>query len=164
MGSINNEFARNAVAEGLVYFDAFYQLTLGAILLLLTILPFIKPAPPPTKYAISGLLFVSMIHFLVLPILGNTLQQPIKSAALMAKREKLKVVTRRDHPPSFNLYAEMLTEQRAPKAGDIILTKTVYLGKNVRYETLYEKHGIILARILEIRMDNAPALLNKKNE
>jgi 4-amino-4-deoxy-L-arabinose transferase-like glycosyltransferase len=148
MGSINSDFARIAVAEGLVYFDAYYRITLGAILLLLTTLPFINPAPAATKYAIVGLLFVSMINFLVLPVLGNTLQQPIKSAALLAKKENLKVVTWRDHPPSFNLYAEMLTEQRAPKSGDIILTKTVYWGNNIRYETLYEKHGIILARIL----------------
>ena len=160
MGSINNEFTRNAVAEGLVYFDSYYRLTLGAILLLLTALPFIKPAPPPTKYAISGLLFVSMVHFLVLPILGNTLLQPIKSAALLAKKENLKVVTWRDHPPSFNLYAEVLTEQRGPESGDIILTKTVYLGNNVRYETLYKKHGIILARILEIQKVNSSNLLN----
>jgi hypothetical protein len=101
-----------------------------------------------------------MVHFLALPILGNTLQQPIKSAALLAKKENLTVVTWRDHPPSFNLYAEMLTEQRAPKAGDIILTKTVHLGNNVKYETLYEKHGIILARILEISKVNSSNLLN----
>jgi 4-amino-4-deoxy-L-arabinose transferase-like glycosyltransferase len=160
MGSINNEFARNAVAEGSVYFDTYYRLTLGAILLLLTTLPFIKPAPSSTKYAISSLLFVSMIHFLALPILGNTLQQPIKSAALLAKKEKLKVITWRDHSPSFNLYAEMLTEQRGPEAGDILLTKTVYLGNKVRYETLYEKHGIILARILEMRQVDSSNLLN----
>ena len=160
MGSINNEFARNAVAEGSVYVDAYYRLTLGAILLLLTALPFIKPAPSSTKYAISGLLFVSMIHFLALPILGNTLLQPIKSAALLAKKENLKVVTWRNHPPSFNLYAEMLTEQRRPESGDVILTKTVYLGNNMRYETLYKKHGIILARILEIRKVNSSNLLN----
>jgi hypothetical protein len=92
---------------------------------------------------------VSIVHFLALPILGNTLQKPIKSAAILAKKEKLKVVTWREHPPSFNLYAEMLTdEHHAPKSGDVILTKTVYLGNNLQYETLYEKHGIILARIL----------------
>jgi 4-amino-4-deoxy-L-arabinose transferase-like glycosyltransferase len=155
MGSIKNEFARIAVAEGLVYFDAYYRITLGAILLLLTALPFINPAPPATKYAIVGLLFVSMTHFLVLPILGNTLQQPIKSAATLTKKEKYKVVTWRNQPPSFNLYAEMLTEHRAPESGDIILTKTVCLGNKAQFETLYEKHGIILARILEKGKDSS---------
>ena len=92
-----------------------------------------------------------MTHFIVLPILGSTLQQPIKSAALLAKNEKLTVVTWPDHPPSFNLYAEMLTEQHTPESGDIVLTKTAYWGNKMRYETLYEKHGIILARVLGIR-------------
>jgi len=164
MGSINNEFARTAVAEGLVYFDAYYRIILGAILLLLTTLPFINPVPPPTKYAITGILFVSMIHFLALPILGNTLQQPIKSAAHLAKNEKLKVVVWRDHPPSFNLYAELLTEKHAPESGDIVLTKTVYLGNNIKYETLYRKHGIILARIIEMPKDNSAPLIDQANE
>jgi 4-amino-4-deoxy-L-arabinose transferase-like glycosyltransferase len=160
MGSINNQFFRTAVAEGLVYFNAYYRITLGAILLLLTALPFINPAPAATKYAIVGILFLGMTHFIVLPILGSTLQQPIKSAALLAKNEKLTVITWPDHPPSFNLYAEMLTERHTPESGDIVLTKTAYWGNKMKYETLYEKHGIILARILGIRKDNPAKRIN----
>ena len=115
-GSIAHEFARNALAEGAVYLDTFYQMTLGAVILLLAILPFIKPVPAPVKYGVLGLLFVSMINFLVLPIVGNILQQPIKSAALLAKKDKLEVVTWRIRPPSFNVYAEMLTEERSPES------------------------------------------------
>jgi 4-amino-4-deoxy-L-arabinose transferase-like glycosyltransferase len=157
MGSINNEFARTVVAEGLVYFDAYYQLTLGAILLLLTALPFMKAAPSATKYAILGILFVSMIHLIFLPILGKTMQQPIKSAALLAKKENLKVITWKSHPPSFNLYAEMLTENHSPVVDDIILAKNSELRSNIKYETLFEKHGITLARILEIRQEETSA-------
>jgi 4-amino-4-deoxy-L-arabinose transferase-like glycosyltransferase len=164
MGSVNNDFARTAVAEGAVYFDAYYRITLGAILLLLTALPFINPVPAATKFAIVGLLFVSMIHFLVLPIVGSVLQQPIKSAAILAKRENLQVVTWRDHQPSFNLYAEMITEQRRPRSGDIVFTKTVYLEDAARYKKLYEKHGIILAEILEIGKNNSATLHVRDNE
>ncbi|MBW2466450.1 MAG: glycosyltransferase family 39 protein [Deltaproteobacteria bacterium] len=149
-GSINNEFVRNLIPESFIYFDAYYRITLGAILLLLTALPFINPAPTATKYAISGLLFVGAIHFLILPILGNMLQQPIKSAALLAKKEGMEVSTWRFHPPSFNLYAEILTDRRRPEPEDIVLTKTAYLKDKIRYETLFEKHGIILARISSI--------------
>ena len=148
MGSIDNESAGIAAAESMVYFDAYYQLTLGTILLLLTTLPLIKTAPSATKHAVSGLLFVSIIHFLILPILGNTLQQPIKSAAFQTKSRKLKVINWPDYSPSFNLYTENLTKQRRPEPGDIVLSKTVYLENKIRYETLYEKHGLILARIL----------------
>ena len=150
-GSIGNEFTRTAVAESLPYFDAFYRITLGAILLLLILLPIIKEAASPVKLAILGLLFVSIIHFLVLPILGNSLQQPIMSAAAMAKKEKFDVVTWKMHPPSFNFYAGMLTKMRRPEPGDIVLTKSVYLKNPADYETLFEQHGIILARILQIQ-------------
>jgi len=149
--SIGDEFTRTAVVESLTYFDVFYRITLGAILLLLTLLPFIKEASSPIKFAILGLLFVSIIHFLVLPILGNSLQQPIMAAAAMAKKEKLDIVTWKMHPPSFNFYAGMLTKMRRPEPGDIVLTKKVYLRNPAGYKTLFEQHGIILARILQIK-------------
>jgi 4-amino-4-deoxy-L-arabinose transferase-like glycosyltransferase len=147
MGSIDNEFARNTVADGILYFDAFYRLSLGGVILLLISLPFIKAVPLSVKYAVLALLFVSMVNFLALPIMGSILQQPVKSAALLAKRQKLAVVTWREQTPSFNVYGEMLTELRSPEPGDIVFTKTVYLENFPNYETLYEKHGVTLARM-----------------
>jgi hypothetical protein len=52
--------------------------------------------------------------------------------------------------PSFNLYAEKLTEVRAPRAGDIVLTKSAYLGKDIQYEMLFEKQGVVLVKIMKI--------------
>jgi uncharacterized membrane protein len=155
MGFINSEYARTALSEGLVYVDAYYQLTLGAILLLLTTLPFLKDAPLATRYSIVGILFVGMIHFLVLPIMGNTIQEPVKTAALLAKKEGLSVVAKKNNSPSFNLYAEMLTSHYPPKQHDIIFTKKSDIGSNLQYESLYEKHGIILARILVVQTEGS---------
>jgi len=152
--SIDHEFTRKAITDGAVYLDTFYQMTLGAVLLLLTALPFSKSVPAPVKLGVLGLLFVSMTNFLVLPITGTILQQPIKSAALLAKKEKLAVVTWRIHPPSFNVYAEMVTEARSPITGDIVLTRTDYLGNDIRYGKLYEKQGVTLVKILEKQENN----------
>ena len=151
MGSIDNEFARNIVADGIIYFDTFYRVTLGGVILLLTALPFIRPVPLSAKYAILALLFVGMVNFLALPITGNILQQPIKSAALFARNEGLAVITWLDHHPSFNVYAKMLTRQRTPEPGDVVLAKTQDLEEFATYETLYEKHGVILARVHAIK-------------
>lgn len=145
-----NDFVRSAITEGMAYFDSFYLLTLGALLLLFAVLPFIKPVPFPVKYTVLALLFVSMVNFLVLPIMGNILQQPIKTAGLLAKKDNLDVIKWRIDSPSFNVYAERLTRVRAPQAGDIVLTKSAYLGNDVSYETLFAGRGIILARILDI--------------
>jgi 4-amino-4-deoxy-L-arabinose transferase-like glycosyltransferase len=151
MASIDNEFARNVMADGIVYFDTFYRVTLGGVILLLAALPFIKPVPLSAKYAVLALLFVGMVNFLALPITGNILQQPIKSSALLAKKEGLAVVTWRDHHPSFNVYANMLTRQRTPGTGDVVLAKTLDLEKFANFETLYEKHGVTLARVHGIK-------------
>lgn len=156
-GSIENEFIRNLVVNGTIYFDASYRLILGAAFLLLAALPFIKPVSSSLKYGILGLLFVSMINFLILPISGNILQQPVKSAALFARKENLSVVPWRVHYPSFNVYTEKLTEIRAPNAGDIVLTRSEYLGNGFIYKTLFEKHGITLVQILKIPADKNPA-------
>jgi len=149
-GSIENELVREAITAGIDHFDSFYKVTLGTVLLLLAVLPFIKPLPPSLKYGILGLLFVSMVNFLVLPIMAGILQQPVKSAGLLAKKEKLAVIKWMIDSPSFNLYAEKLTEVRAPRAGDIVLTKSAYLGKDIQYEMLFEKQGVVLVRIMKI--------------
>ena len=149
-GSIGNEFIRNALEEGTIYLDASYRLILGAIIMLLTALSFIKPVPPSLKYGVLGLLFVSLINFLILPISGNILQEPVKSAAFFARKENLNVIPWKVHYPSFNVYYEKLTEVRAPVSGDVVLTRLEYLGNGVVYKTLFEKHGIALVQILKI--------------
>lgn len=153
-GSVDNEFFRNIISETIVYFDQFYRLTLVAVILLLLILLFIRPVPDSVKYSVLGLLFVSLINFLVLPIAGSILQQPVKSAALLAKNRNLSVITWKIHQPSFNVYAERLTEIRAPQPGDIVLTRSVFLGNGGKYETLFEKHGIVLVKMPRIPEGN----------
>ena len=163
-GSLENEFARKALTEGIVYFDNSYRLIMGSVLLLFAVLPLIKALPASVKYSVLGLLFVSMINSLVLPIAGSILQQPIKSAALLAKKENLDVVTWRIRPLSFNVYAEMLTEERSPEAGDTVFTRSGYLGNDVTYETLFEKQGFILVTILEIPENRSTGARGHKNK
>jgi 4-amino-4-deoxy-L-arabinose transferase-like glycosyltransferase len=149
-GSIQNEFTPDLVSGSIEYMDSSYKVTLGAAMLLLAVLPFLKAVPQSANYGVIGLLFVSLINFLFLPIMAEILQQPVKSAALMAKKETLAVIKWRIDPPSFNVYAETLTEVRAPEKGDTILTKSSYLEDTIQYETLFEKHGVILVKILQI--------------
>lgn len=149
-GSIENEFVRKLVIDSTIYFETSYRLIVGAVILLLTALPFIKPVPQPLKYGILGLLFVGMINFFGLPLLGNILQQPIKTAGLQVKKENLTVIAWKVHYPSFNVYAERLTEIRSPDVGDIVLTRSEYLTRGTEYDTLFQQHGIILAKILKM--------------
>jgi len=153
-GSTDNEFIRHLVVESSGYFDVSYKLITGAIIILLLALPFIKPVPLPLKYGVLGLLFVSMINFFVLPVLGNIIQQPVKSAALFAKRQNLEVVMWKIHYPSFNVYTEQLTKKRTPGPGDIVLTRSEHLENRKDYETLFSRHGVELVRILTVPGEN----------
>jgi len=92
-GSIENELVRKIFTDGFVHFDASYRIILGAVIFLLALMPFIKPIPAPVQYTVLSLLFVSTINFLIMPIMGSIIQQPVKSAGLMAKKENFAVVT-----------------------------------------------------------------------
>jgi len=163
-GSIHHEFTRNALSDGVELLDTFYQMCLGVTIFLLAILAFIRSVPAPVKFGILALLFVSIINFLVLPIIGDIFQQPIKSAALLAKQDKHKVINWRIRRPSFNVYAEMLTEERTPAAGDIVLTKTEFLGNDMEYERLFEKQGVILVKILALHASGTNSIQRKESK
>jgi 4-amino-4-deoxy-L-arabinose transferase-like glycosyltransferase len=145
--SINNEYAQTILIEGLDFFDSSYRLFLGAIILLLAVLPFIKPIPLTIKNGVLVILFLGVINFLLVPIAGKIKQQPIKTAAQIAKREGLDVVTWRLDSPSFNVYYEQLTEKRLPESGEAVLTKSIFLDKIGAHEVLFERHGIVLAKV-----------------
>ena len=149
-GSLENVIGRNAVTTGASYLDGSYRSILGGVMILLVLLPFVKSVTNPMKYAVLGLLFVGIIDFLIMPVMGDILQQPVKNAALLAKKDNLDVVTWRMPYPSFNVYAEMLTEERPPRKGDTVFTRTRFLGKNVHYETLFKKHDIVLIKVLKM--------------
>jgi hypothetical protein len=95
-----------------------------------------------------------MVNFLILPILGNILQQPVKSAGLLAKKQNLNVITWRVQYPSFNVYAEKLTGLRTPDTGDIVLTRSEYLENGDGYKTIFHQHGIALVKILKVSAVN----------
>ena len=149
ISSFNDEYARAVLSEGLDYFDLSYRLFLGAIILLLAVLPFIKPIPLTIKSALLVILFLGVINFLLVPITGKIKQQPLKTAAKIAKREGLNVVTWHLDAPSFNVYYEQLTDERLPKPGEAVLTKNIFLEKIGAHEVIFQRHGVVLAKVID---------------
>ncbi len=49
--------------------------------------------------------------------------------------------------PSFIVYSEKIVKRDKPKVGEIVLTRKNHLDAIETYAILYEKHGIILARV-----------------
>ncbi len=148
--AIGDDFAKHVVESALPLFGLKYKIILGGAFLLITALLFVKSAPRMAKTILSGLIFVAVINLYILPIAGSIMQQPVKEAALLAKKHNMKVIMWGMNYPSFFVYRQQLDEKRKPRSGDIVISKITRLAHVERYEILYQKHGIVLFRIIEL--------------
>jgi len=100
-----------------------------------------------SKLVTIGLLVTVTISWQVIPTYASIAQVPIKEAALIAKKQGYDVHLWKFNMPSFIVYREAIVKRDAPKAGEIVLTRKNHLEAFTAYTILYEKHGIILAKI-----------------
>lgn len=99
------------------------------------------------KLLLSGVVVAFSVSAFLLPVLGGLHQGPIKEAAMIARRDNLKVVRWHLKTPSFSVYTQRVTETRKPRIGEVVLTKTKYLSQLSNPEILYRKGGVVLARL-----------------
>ncbi len=132
-----------------VYFNATYRLFFAAATVLMLYFMGETRHSAQAKLLASGVITVFAVSFLITPLVAALQQAPIKEAAALVKARDYPVVMWRLNTPSFNVYAERLVEKRAPRAGDVVLTKSVYLADLTGAEVLYQKNGIVLARLKE---------------
>ncbi len=95
----------------------------------------------------SGLGLALAISLAVMPALSRTLQVPVKEAASIAASRPEPVVMWHVNLPSFSVYRRHITPRRRPEEGELVLTRQKYLQELGDIETLYEKNGIVLARV-----------------
>ena len=99
------------------------------------------------KLIIIGLMTTITLSWQVIPIYAAIAQVPIREAALIAKAGNYDVHLWRFNMPSFIVYREAIVKRDKPKAGEVVLTRKNHMKHFASYTTLYEKHGIILAKI-----------------
>jgi len=148
MPSIQDAFIR-AQLQGLLDDTAatgFPMILAGAAMLCL-LLQALPKVSPGIRFILGGAVMTLSANFVVMPMVARVMQEPVREAALLAKRQGLKIVMWEVYYPSFFVYSESLAERRRPLAGEVVLTTVDDIGRLERYERLYEKHGIILARI-----------------
>jgi len=146
---ITDEFASLVLAGALSNFEWGYKTALGLALISLIILLFKKEVPKVARTAIAGVVVMLVTSFYAVPIAGSIMQQPVKEAALIAREKGYDVNMWQMSYHSFSVYRQGLVAKGTPRSGDIVITKINKL-KDVRsYRVLYQKHGIVLARIVE---------------
>jgi 4-amino-4-deoxy-L-arabinose transferase-like glycosyltransferase len=104
----------------------------------------------PAWPALVGAGFASVMVFslALLPAVAAFTQEPVREAALFAKHAGYPVVMWNMNMPSFSVYRERVTEQRAPRPGEIVITREPFLAQLPPYQLLYARRGVVLARVL----------------
>jgi len=96
-----------------------------------------------------SVIYLIFINLIIMPRVGEILQKPVKTAALIAKENNYDVVMWGRYFPSFIFYREKFVKIRKPKPGEILITKKNSLEELKGYEIIYEKNGVALARVEE---------------
>ena len=99
------------------------------------------------KVALITLLFGLYINMVVIRNYALVVQQPIKEAALFAKKKNLHVMLYHFTKPSFLVYRQELSPKKKPKPGDYLLTQKHNLAKFKKYSVQYSKNGLYLIRL-----------------
>ena len=99
------------------------------------------------RFIAGGTVFCLAVNLHLMPLAGKLMQEPIKEAALIAKKQGYKIVMWKINNPSFLVYSETLTERRKPEPGEITLTNVKHLEKLRNPIVIYEKNGIVLAKL-----------------
>jgi 4-amino-4-deoxy-L-arabinose transferase-like glycosyltransferase len=94
---------------------------------------------------VSTLVGVSVLYGLT-PWLGEVLQGPVKTAALLARNNPRPAVQWNYSAPSFSVYREQITPARPPLPGELAITRLDRLPGDMSIEILYQSGGIALVQ------------------
>ena len=145
---IKNEFVKAIINSAPNYFGFSYRVFFILSIFLLLYISFNKHFDKIKTSLILGFLTIIGINFFVIPIYGKIVQEPIKEAALIVKKDGYKnIVMYKLNTPSFIVYSHQFVKKREPKNGEIALTKITALKEFKKYKILYKKNGICLIKV-----------------
>ena len=101
------------------------------------------------KLSLIALIFGLYINMVVVKSYASLAQEPIKEAALYAKRHNLNVILYHFTKPSFLVYRAKLSLKKRPKPGDYVITKKSNLSNFKKYRVKFSKNGIYLIKVEE---------------
>ncbi|QIK37755.1 glycosyltransferase family 39 protein [Caldichromatium japonicum] len=84
------------------------------------------------RLILVGIVQTLVIFGIVVPLVLSTLQAPVKEAGLLAKQSRLPAVAYRTSLPSFSVYREAITQNRAPRSGELALVRVDKLEQLMR--------------------------------
>jgi 4-amino-4-deoxy-L-arabinose transferase-like glycosyltransferase len=145
---IEPAYVQDMLAERDRVFGPAWYLITGLALVAVT-LPLLR-----RRIALSGVMvpvaltFSLVVNVLVLDAVGQMQQGPIREAGLLARDLPGDLVMRDMNTPSFGVYARGVVERRAPRPGDLLLTRNERAAETPG-EVLYARGGVVLMRVGE---------------
>jgi 4-amino-4-deoxy-L-arabinose transferase-like glycosyltransferase len=145
-----NAYVREALSGDGVFDEAWAAQALAVVagILLLALWPDRRRAGAWPRLAAAGLICAYALVDLVLPAVAELQQGPVKRAALLAREAGWPVHSWRINAPSFSVYRAAITPAAdAPRAGDIILTRSDALDSLPPLRVLFREGGVLLVHI-----------------
>jgi 4-amino-4-deoxy-L-arabinose transferase-like glycosyltransferase len=147
---IADEFARIVAADAVLEFGRGFSIIMGLAVATIIVVGVVKRIDQGVKVIVFGLLLIVILNGYLVPKAAGILQAPIKTAALTAREKGLDVIMWKMYYPSFGVYLGRPALRTAPRPGDIIITKIHRLKRVKSHEPLFEAHGIVLTRVIEM--------------
>lgn len=146
---IRDAYAVEILKDSMVLFNAFYY---GALIsaVIFSIIMIRLVWSLYTKLLAVGFLFITIVNFVVMPLVAHAKQTPIKEVALIAKERDLNVTMYHINVPSFIFYSHKKVRRGEIRVGDIVLTKSNKLDSLKKYDIIYKNRGIALVKVEEI--------------
>jgi len=123
-----------------------YQLFALVVLTFIALLPKLRISKE-TKVFLLSFMFIVFVNFGVIRSYGKLAQEPIKEAALYAKKKGYDVILYHFNKPSFLVYMEKKSIKKEPQKGDVVLLDKKHLKKFKDYEVKYTKYGVYLIKL-----------------
>lgn len=144
----DDAYAVEVLKGATIEFGNLYLIQIATSIIILLVVTVFSKWPKEIRLWVVGIVLLFVVNGVVMPRVGQLLQQPVKEAAHFARTQNYQNLVVFDHyMPSFNFYSGLFAEERRPVAGDIVLTKLINLRDYPNRDILFEKYGIVLAKI-----------------
>jgi 4-amino-4-deoxy-L-arabinose transferase-like glycosyltransferase len=151
-GRVDDPFALAVMADLGGAFTPAYFGALG-VAFALALAACLGKVPARARVICACCALATAFNFAAMPAAAHLLQAPVRDAALLAKQNNWTVVLYAFKMPSFLFYRAATSEERMPADGEIVVCRSPDLaeleekGVVTGKEILYEKRGIVMARV-----------------
>jgi len=139
--------------EGRRFLDIPYRLSVGVALSMLVAMALWRRLGTWQGLVLAGFVQTAVVYGALVPRVFEVLQAPVKEAALIARGLDLPTVVYRTSMPSFSVYRQAITPDRAPGPGELVFLRVDKLERldselpHLAREVIFRRGPVALVRV-----------------